>query len=115
MRKVTLSLTMALLGLGCGDGCQKDPGSDISDAGTAATFMDAGDAGENAAELREPLTAENVSPVIQTVGPSAEVPKKLSVEFARNVIENGPRSLGADTALTITPEVQGSYLSLIHI
>jgi hypothetical protein len=54
-----------------------------------------------------PLTAGDLNPVLQAVGPNDAVPQTVMVGFARQVFDKAPRPATAGTVLTIQPHVPG--------
>ena len=110
-RSVSALLLGALIGTsgafaacgGCGDKEQKKPGEEgeSQDAAQIPEF----DAGSIHTEK---LTPEVLLPVIQAIGFAGVVPKRVTVQFSRNIIDDGPRSVGDDTVFSIEPQTPGS-------
>lgn len=87
---------------GCGDDDEgTDAGKEAQDAAAIPEF----DAGSiHTVEL----TPEVLLPVIQAIGFPNVVPSRVTVQFARNLIEGGPRAVADDiTLFEITPEIPG--------
>jgi uncharacterized protein YfaS (alpha-2-macroglobulin family) len=102
----TLALFVATIALAtscdkCGDEAGKtDTGGD----GEAAAIQEF-DAGSIHTEK---ITPEVLLPVIQAIGYRGVVPRRVTIQFSRNLIDDGPRAAGADTLFRIEPEVPGS-------
>ena len=93
-----------LLLAACG-GCDDDgkpPGSSTETDSGAIPEFDAGSI--HVAELKP----EILLPVIQALSFKGTVPRRVTVQFSRDVIEGGSRAVGASTLYEISPDTPGS-------
>ena len=88
----------------CGS-CGKDPAKSdtgsVTDDASAIPEFDAGSI------HTEKLTPDVLLPVIQAIGFRGVVPKRVTIQFARNIIDGGGRAIADDTAFEISPETPG--------
>ncbi|MCA9567396.1 MAG: hypothetical protein KC656_06115 [Myxococcales bacterium] len=100
---IPVGATLALFVLGCGNlGGEPTTPSDPADPDTPTTPEDP------AAPV--PTTLAEVSPEYGTIGPADAAPSKLTVRFARDVIEPGSVGpLGGESAIAIEPALAGTW------
>ncbi len=104
-RHLTRFLLGALVALAACDSCGDKKGdADTSSSGGDAAAIPEFDAGSiHTVEL----TPEVLLPVIQAIGFEAVVPRRVTVQFAQNIIDGGGRSVGEGTVFEIEPETAG--------
>ena len=88
---------------GC-DSCEDEAGSDAGKTGDDAAAIPEFDAGSiHTVEI----TPEVLLPVVQAIGYEGVVPRRVTVQFARNIIDGGGRAVADDTVFDIVPETPG--------
>lgn len=91
-------------GLGACDGCQEK----TSDESTKSEARVAADAGPDDSIEQVQLTAEDVTPVYRALPAEDVVPRSVTIELAKPVINDGPRVASSATVVRVRPETPGT-------